>query len=90
MAHLLTVATRANLDARHATYAAILAMQKVEELRSSMNSDPVGEDRIGGYRRRWFVGPLPEDPADSVVIDVAVTPGAARMVTVQPRMGQPQ
>ena len=86
LAHVYTVATQANLASRHATYATILAAQKIEEFRASPPTDATrAEDRVGVYTRQWSIEPLPADPADSVVIQVLVTPGAGRLVTIQTR-----
>jgi len=86
---LFVVAARANLDARHTTYATVLAAQKVEELRAAPFPGPTASsdalDRHGTrlvegvnapealYERRWTVEPLPAQPAETVVITVVVS-----------------
>lgn len=39
------------------------------------------------FVRRWKVQPLPDDPIDSLIIQVLVTPGDARVVALRPRQG---
>lgn len=84
---LFIVATRATVDARDATYATVLALQKIEELRAAPFPEPGGAtehlsargtlivEGAGGalYDRRWTVAPLPAQPADTVVITVRVS-----------------
>lgn len=84
---LFIIATRATVDARDATYATVLAFQKIEELRAAPFPQPGGAtehlsargalivDGTGGalYDRRWTVAPLPAQPADTVVITVLVS-----------------
>lgn len=83
---LFIVATRANVEARAVTYATVLALQKVEELRAASFPDPGDATeylnargvrlatgaRGALYERRWMVEPLPAQPADTVVITVRV------------------
>ena len=85
--HLFVVASRATVDARDATYATVLALQKIEALRAAPFPEP-GEaadyldargalvaDAAGDavYERRWTVEPLPAQPAETVVIAVRVS-----------------
>ena len=157
-AQLLAVATTANLSARHSTYAAILAAQKIEQLQSltwgtdtggaavsDLTADTVASpemaaggsgltlsppdalrrnaagyvdyvDRVGqplgggaiapsaaAYTRRWSITALPTNPANTLVIQVLVTPrrdrsaadiagvsqlpDEARLVTLRTRKG---
>ena len=83
---LFIVATRANVEARAVTYATVLALQKIEELRAAPFPDPGDATEsldargvrlatgAGGalFGRRWMVEPLPAQPADTVVITVRV------------------
>jgi Tfp pilus assembly protein PilV len=82
---LFFIATQATLEARDVTYAAVLAAQKIEELRAGALPEPGDAieylaangvrlpDRAGGlYERRWRVTPLPMQPADTVVLTVRV------------------
>lgn len=83
---LFIVATRANVEARAVTYATVLALQKVEELRAAPFPDPGDATEYlnargvrlatgaGGalFERHWMVEPLPAQPADTVVITVRV------------------
>lgn len=89
LAQLLTLATTANAAAGRATFAAVLAAEKLEDLRAltweSLRRES-GEsvdylDRAGrplegmaaAYTRRWRVDPLPADPGNALVIEVIVT-----------------
>ena len=76
LAQLFTLAVGSNMSATHRTRAAMLAAQKVEELRS-LEWDALvqgaGTDAIAEYARRWHVDPLPANPENAVTIDVAVT-----------------
>ena len=82
---LFFIATQATLDARDATYAAVLAAQKIEELRASPFPAPgdaveylnqrgaqVTDRAEALYERHWTVTPLPLQPADTVVLTVRV------------------
>jgi len=87
LAQLFVIAVRANVDARHATYAAVLAAQKIEEFRAAPFPPPGGgEEDLDGrgvvaevpnqpaYRRRWTIAPLARHPLEAVVITVVVSP----------------
>lgn len=85
--HLFIIATRATVDARDATYATVLALQKIEELRAAPFPEPGNAtDYVSArgallpdgprgalYERRWTVEPLPAQPADTVIITVLVS-----------------
>ena len=91
LAFVFVFATRANADAQYATYATVLAMQKMEELRAASvpiqvvdavdYADMRGTVLIGQsepqavYERRWTIEPLVTAP-DALVI--VVTVGLAR------------
>jgi Tfp pilus assembly protein PilV len=82
-----------NMSARRATLAALIATDKIEELRSvpfddaslaPSAPDALTVDRDGffdepgpGWRRRWSIAGLPSSPTDAIVIAVAVSWGAA-------------
>jgi len=88
VAPLFATSSRANDAARHATYAAVLAAQKIEEIRAAPFPDSTGgelaefvdangtattdSDR-SAYQRRWTIEPLPNHPVETVVISVAVS-----------------
>lgn len=85
VAQLFVIAAHATLDARDATYATVLAAQKLEELRAAPFPPPDEAteylsargtrlpDRAEAlYERRWIVTPLPAQPADTVVLTVRV------------------
>jgi Tfp pilus assembly protein PilV len=85
---VITLAARANETARRLTAGSILASQKVEELRSLEWRVPdAGVDQVGEFRREWSVSPLDVDAARTAVIDVHVTPGPVRFVTLRARDG---
>ena len=96
LAPIFLVAARANVDARHSTYAAVLAAQKIEELRAAPFPEPTGgelmEDLEPPYQRRWAIEALPGYPLDAVVISVAVSQRSVaqrtvRLVTIRSRKG---
>jgi prepilin-type N-terminal cleavage/methylation domain-containing protein len=88
LASLLSAATKVNASARRSTYAALLAAEKVEELRALPFDDPalapsppnaLGTDTdgfhdvpAGGYRRRWAVAPLAGNPGGALAVHVVV------------------
>jgi Tfp pilus assembly protein PilV len=86
MAQLLSIATATNLAARRGTVAAIVAEQKLEELRTlpfeylqtspsttlEQNTDGY-VDYVGIYTRRWSIEPASSIPGSSLVIQVLVT-----------------
>jgi Tfp pilus assembly protein PilV len=83
---LWLVAAHANVEARDATYATVLAAQKMEELRAAPFPDPGGTteyldargDRLSAgpdgaaFERRWTVEPLLADPDAARVVIVRV------------------
>lgn len=82
---LFTIAAHATIDARDATYAAVLAAQKIEELRAAPFPTPAAATeylnargaQVEGladalYERRWEVAPLPSQPAETMVPTVRV------------------
>jgi len=86
MAQLLSIATVTNLAARRSTVAAIVAEQKLEELRtlpfeylqtspsSTLEQNTDGYvDYVGIYTRRWSIEPVSSIPGSSLVIQVLVT-----------------
>ncbi len=84
LTQLFVLGARANRTARHVTVGSMLAAQKLEELRSTEWSvRREGTDRIDEFMRQWSVAPLAVDPAHTAVIDVRVTPGGARLVTLR-------
>lgn len=75
LAQLFTLAIGSNLSATHRTRAALLAAQKLEELRAlewNAALQAAGADGRGEYTRRWSVEPLPGRSDTAVVIDVVV------------------
>lgn len=89
LAQLVGLATLATAAAGRTTYAALLASQKVEELRA-LPAVPVEQNAdtpAPGYTRQWSVAPLPSAPDDVAIIDVIVRVrgGETRMVAAVPR-----
>lgn len=96
LSQLFAAATSLNISSRHATLAAIVAAQKLEELRALTAHAP-GTDFLdarglllasGGtpprgtmYVRRWTVDPLHTAPANAVVLQVTVATGPAGSIT---------
>lgn len=89
VAQLFTVAIASNITAARRTEAAILASQKLEELRAMPWGSEQGSgntDAPGIYARRWSIAPLPGDPVRSVVLQVRVSwngVDAAHLVTAK-------
>jgi Tfp pilus assembly protein PilV len=88
LAQLLGLATTATAAAGRATHAALLASQKVEELRA-FPALPLGQNAdtpAPGYRREWSVAPLPSAPDRLAIVEVAVRVrgGDTRMVAAVP------
>jgi prepilin-type N-terminal cleavage/methylation domain-containing protein len=79
VAQVFTTVTASNLAAERATYATILAAQKVEELRAApFDSTTSGADAVGGFARAWTIAPLADNPEQAAVIRVVVVRTAAR------------
>lgn len=89
LAQLLGLATNATAAAGRMTHAALLASQKVEELRArpalpiELNADMPAP----GYTREWSVMPLPSAPDHVAIVDVVVRVRGSetRMVAAAPR-----
>jgi prepilin-type N-terminal cleavage/methylation domain-containing protein len=89
LAYLLSAATTVNRSARRSTFAALLAADKLEQLRAlafddaslapspadalSTDADGFHDTPAEGYRRRWLIAPLPGYPATALVIHVVVS-----------------
>jgi prepilin-type N-terminal cleavage/methylation domain-containing protein len=88
LAQVMALASRANVAARAATTATILAAQKMAQLRSAPEADAwdgsdvvdrwgrvtIGEDGEGAvFERRWRIQPLAGSPT-ALVIEVRVGP----------------
>jgi Tfp pilus assembly protein PilV len=85
LAQIFTLAARADRTAHHLTVGSVLASQKIEELRSSPGNVPAeGIDRLDEFTRRWTVTAFGADPSIAV-IEVSVTPGGVRVVTLRAR-----
>jgi hypothetical protein len=75
LTQLYMLAIGSNLASTHRTRGAMLAAQKLEELRSVAWGPELrsGSDGVGEYARRWSVDPLPQNPGMAVIIDVVVS-----------------
>ena len=75
LTQLFMLATGSNLASTHRTRAAMLAAQKLEELRAAGWGSELesGADGVGEYTRHWSVDPLPGNPDMAVIIDVVVS-----------------
>lgn len=97
LTQLAVAAKRATTTASARSTAALLAVDKLEELRSvawpsgspsdALDRDAAGfTDRLGSFTRRWSVQALPTNPAGAVVLQVrvlAVPSVDVRLVTVR-------
>ena len=89
LAQVLGLASSATAAAGRTTRSALLASQKVEEVRA-FPSPPLGQggdDPAPGYRREWTVVPLPSDPEHLVLVEVVVRVRGrdTRFVALAPR-----
>jgi type II secretory pathway pseudopilin PulG len=91
VASLFVASARAVGIARTTTIAALLAREKIEQLRAVAFNDPTlipaaldslsvdvdgyADGPAAGYRRRWSITPLPMYPASSVILQVTVLHG---------------
>jgi Tfp pilus assembly protein PilV len=93
LAQLLGVATTATAAAGRATHAALLASQKIEELRA-LAVVPLEQDDdtpAPGYARAWSVAPVPSAPDDMAIVEVVVRVrgGDTRLVAAVLRRPRP-
>lgn len=85
LVQLFAVTAMASAGAAHVTMAAVLAAQKVEELRAlPWGAAAGGADRVDIYVRRWSVEP-PAAAGDALLLTVEVAPGNVRLVTARAR-----
>jgi Tfp pilus assembly protein PilV len=93
LAQLIAFAVRATAAAGRMTDAALLAAQKVEQLRAGSSSElQSGTDSpAAGFTRTWTVTPLGADPDYVVVLEVLVrAPGdQTRMVALKAKSSEP-
>jgi prepilin-type N-terminal cleavage/methylation domain-containing protein len=108
LAYLGSAATAVNRTARRSTVAALLASDKLEHLRAlafddgelapspadalQADADGFHDTPAEGYRRRWFIAPLPGYPLTARVIHVVVSTvgdaGEASLVTIKARKAE--
>ena len=90
LAQLMASAVMANAAAGRTTYAALLASQKIEQLRASSSTatEASGADSPApGFLREWSVGVLQSDPDNVSLIEVIVRASGTqtRMVALKTR-----
>lgn len=89
LAMVVAKSAATNMSARHATLAALLATDKIEELRSvpfgdaslaasapdalTVDRDGFFDEPLPGWRRRWSIAGLASSPTEAIVIAVAVS-----------------
>ena len=92
LALVLAKSAATNTAARRATLAALIASDKLEELRSvpfgdaslalsapdalSVDRDGFFDEPVAGWRRRWSIANMPSAPTEAIVIAVAVSWGS--------------
>jgi type II secretion system protein I len=74
LAQLIAFATTATASAGRMTVAALLASQKIEQLRASSWSElqPGSDVPVAGFTRTWFMTPLAADPDYLALVEVVV------------------
>src|SRR5262245_16885789 len=108
LAYLLSAATAVNRTARRSTFAALLAADKMEQLRAlafddgqlapspadalQVDADNFHDTPAEGYRRRWFIAPMPGYPESALVVHVVVSvvgdTGEASLVTIKSKKAE--
>jgi Tfp pilus assembly protein PilV len=87
LAQVIALATSATSAAGRMTNAALLAAQKIEQLRAGSWSElqPGSDSPAAGFTRTWAVTPLAADPDYVALVDVLVrVPGGqTRMVALK-------
>jgi Tfp pilus assembly protein PilV len=92
LAQLIELAVKSTAAAGRTTDAALLASQKLEELRAGSWSDlQSGADSpVPGFTRTWTVTPLAADPDYVAVLEVLVrAPGQTRIVGLKTKPPEP-
>ena len=93
LAQLIAFAVRTTAAAGRTTDAALLAAQKVEELRAGSWAElqPGTDSPAAGFMRTWTVTPMAADPDYLVLLDVIVRApgGQARMIALKTRPPEP-
>ena len=93
LAQLIAFAVRTTAAAGRTTDAALLAAQKVEELRAGSWSElqPGTDSPAAGFMRTWTVTPMAADPDYLVLLDVIVRApgGQARMIALKTKLPEP-
>ena len=93
LAQLIAFAIRTTAAAGRMTDAALLAAQKVEELRAGSWAElqPGTDSPVAGFTRTWTVTPMGADPDYVMVLEVFVrAPGAQmRMVALKTKPPEP-
>ena len=90
---LTAFAVRTTAAAGRTTDAALLAAQKVEELRAGSWAElqPGTDSPASGFMRTWTVTPMAADPDYLVLLDVLVRApgGQARMIALKAKLAEP-
>jgi len=93
LAQLIAFAIKTTAAAGRMTDAALLASQKVEELRAASWGElqPGTDSPAAGFTRTWTVMPLPADPDYVALLEVLVrAPGSqTRMVALKTKPPEP-
>jgi Tfp pilus assembly protein PilV len=93
LAQLIAFAVRTTAAAGRMTDAALLAAQKVEELRAGSWAElqPGTDSPAAGFMRTWTVTPMAADPDYLVLLDVIVRApgGQARMIALKTKLPEP-
>jgi hypothetical protein len=93
LAQLIAFAVKTTAAAGRTTHAALLAAQKVEDLRAGSWGElqPGTDFPTPGFTRVWTVTPLAADPEHVALLEVLVrAPGAqTRMVALKTKLSEP-
>ena len=93
LAQLIAFAVTTTAAAGRTTDAALLAAQKVEELRAGSWGElqPGTDSPAAGFTRTWTVRPMGADPDYVAVLDVLVRApgGQARIIALKSRLFEP-
>lgn len=93
LAQLIAFAVKATAAAGRMTDAALLAAQKVEQLRAGSWDDlqPGTDSPAAGFTRTWTVTPMAADPDYAALLDVVVRApgGQTQMVALKTKPSEP-
>ena len=93
LAQLIALAVKTTAAAGRMTDAALLAVQKVEELQAGSWDElqPATDSPAPGFTRTWTVTPLGTDPDYIAVVEVVVSSagGQTRMIALKTKRSEP-